>query len=266
MHVMRAAVIVVVGIFSAITVPAQAPVDDRDRLASGSAIEAGRRLFQEACSACHGQNGAGGHGPSLVDGQRVRRLDDAQLTETIRKGVPGTDMPPSPLPEPEIKRMIAFVRSLGALAIDSGAPGNPEVGRGIFFGKGECSSCHAIAGEGRFFGPDLTDAGVTRTIGQLRESILTPGKRIADGFRGVTVLTRSGRRIGGVAKNYDNYSVQILDSSGKLHLLARGEIEKLDFREGSLMPDDYGSRLSAKEVEDVLAYLSRQSARPREKR
>jgi len=28
------------------------------------------------------------------------------------------------------------------------------------------------------------------------------------------------------------------------------------------MPKDYGKRLSAQELEDILAYLSRQSARP----
>jgi cytochrome c oxidase cbb3-type subunit 3 len=66
---------------------------------SAADIEAGRRLFQEACSACHGQNGGGGHGPALADGRRIRGLDDVQLLQAIRRGVPGTDMPPSPLAE-----------------------------------------------------------------------------------------------------------------------------------------------------------------------
>ena len=34
---------------------------------------------------------------------------------------------------------------------------------------------------------------------------------------------RDGRQIQGVAKNYNNYSVQILDSSGRLHLLHRAD-------------------------------------------
>ena len=95
------------GLAMALAVAAQngpATKDDDHLVASPAMVEAGRRLFQEACSACHGQNGGGGHGPSLVDGRRVNGLDDAQLLQSIQKGIPGTDMPPSPLPEPQLKR------------------------------------------------------------------------------------------------------------------------------------------------------------------
>src|SRR5580692_3714011 len=122
-------------------------------------VEEGKRLFQEACSSCHGQNGAGGHGPSLVDGRRVNGLDDAQLLQSIRKGVPGTDMPPSTLPEPQLQQVVAFVRSLSAPAIDAVVPGKAEGGRQIFIAKGGCAKCHAIAGQGGFADADLTHAG-----------------------------------------------------------------------------------------------------------
>src|SRR5262249_40852007 len=161
---------------------------------------------------------------------------------------------------------IAFVRNLGAPAIDAPMRGNAENGRQVFFGKGGCAQCHAIAGRGGFLGPDLTDAGASRTMSQLRESLLEPNKRIAEGYQAVTAQTRDGRSIEGIAKNHDNYSIQILDTSGKLHLLARDDLEKLDLRDRSLMPADLGRKLNATEVEDVLAYLSRQSLRPREKK
>jgi hypothetical protein len=64
----------------------------------------------------------GGHGPSLVAGRRVNDLTDAQLLQSIQKGVPGTDMPPSSLPEPQLKQVVAFVKSLGAPAIDTVVP------------------------------------------------------------------------------------------------------------------------------------------------
>jgi putative heme-binding domain-containing protein len=251
----------------ALPLVAQKDRDDDDRKAiSPTAIEAGRRLFLEACSACHGQNGGGGHGPSLVEGHQVRQLNDAQLFQSIQKGIPGTDMPPSPLPEPQIRQVLAFVRSLSAPAINTNVPGNAAAGREVFFGKGGCSGCHAIGGRGGFTGPDLTDAGASRTAGQLRESLLEPNKRIAEGFEAVDVTTRDGQRIHGVAKNHDNYSVQILDESGKLHLLARADIAKIEFGTRSLMPDDFAKRLSASEIQDVLAFLSRQSVRERQKK
>jgi cytochrome c oxidase cbb3-type subunit 3 len=260
-EVMAMARLVLAGVLAALALQA----DDDDRLvASPATVEAGRHLFQEACSACHGQNGAGGHGPSLVDGRRVNSLNDAQLLQSIQKGVPGTDMPPSPLPEPQLKQVAAFVRSLGAPAIDTVAPGDPDAGRRIFFGKGGCATCHAIAGRGGYLGPDLTDAGTSRSLNQLRESLLEPNKRIAEGFEAVSVTMRDGTRLRGIAKNHDNYSIQLLDSAGKLHLVARADTDKIEIGERSLMPNDFARRLSAGEIRDTLAFLSRQAVRPRE--
>lgn len=246
-------------------VAAQNKSDDDDRALAGvQAVETGRKIFLEACSACHGQNGGGGHGPSLVEGQRVRALKDAQLFQSIQKGVPGTDMPPSPLPEPQIRQVMAFVRSLGAPAVDAHVPGSLEAGQAIFFGKGRCSNCHSIRGQGGWIGPDLTNAGEARTLGQLRESLLEPSKRIAEGFEGVSLTTRDGKHIEGVAKNHDNYSIQVLDRQGKLHLLASADLAKLEIRQSSLMPADYSRQLSATEIQDVLAFLSRQTTRRRQ--
>src|SRR6266566_2959890 len=92
--------------------------------AQPDAVETGRELFAGACGACHGPNGEGGHGPGLADGRRVRRLSDEQLFDSIKKGVPGTDMPPCALPDEQIRRMAAFVRSLSKPAIDSAVKGD----------------------------------------------------------------------------------------------------------------------------------------------
>src|SRR6266700_4626124 len=88
------------------------------------AVEAGRELFAGACSACHGPNGEGGHGPSLVDGWQVRRASDQALFDSIKAGVPGTDMPPSPLPDEKIRLLATFVRSLSRPAIASDVNGD----------------------------------------------------------------------------------------------------------------------------------------------
>ena len=59
-------------------------------------------------------------------------------------------------------------------------------------------------------------------------------------------MLRDGGRIEGIAKNHDNYSVQISGHRRQTASAGRVEISKIDFREGSLMPDDFGSRLSEK--------------------
>jgi len=222
-------------------------------------VEAGKQLFAGACSACHGANGEGGHGPSLVDGWQVRRASDADLFNSIKKGVPGTDMPPCALPDEKIRLLAAFVRSLSQPAIVSGVKGDAAAGREIYFNKGGCAACHMIRGKGGFPGPDLSDIGATRTVRRLREAVLEPNARVRPGFRAVRVTTSDGREIQGVAKSYTNYSLGILDSRGELHLLATQELKNIAFPEKSLMPDDYARRLAPQEIENLLAFLSRQS-------
>jgi len=247
-----------------ITNPASAAAHDSQMAPPPAFIDAGRKLFQNSCSACHGPGGGGGHGPSLVEGDRIRSLSDAQLFQSIQKGVPGTDMPPSSFSEAQIQQVAAFVRSLSAPAIESTVPGDPEAGGSLFFGKAGCVSCHMIRGEGGFLGPDLSDAGVRLTLGQMRESLLQPDKRIANGFQGMTVVTQAGERIQGIAKNQDNYSVQLLDKQGRLHLLAKTDLKMIELSDHSLMPNDFGTRLSAGEIENILSYLSGQSVRQKE--
>ena len=47
---------------------------------------------------------------------------------------------------------------------------------------------------------------------------------------------RDGRTVRGVAKNFNNYSVQIADAQGRLHLLERADLAKFDVSDTSLMP------------------------------
>ncbi len=225
----------------------------------GADLDAGRQLFAGACSACHGVNGEGGHGPSLVDGWQVRRASDQQLFNSIQKGVPGTDMPPSNFPDDQIQLLAAFVRTLSAPAIASAVKGDAAAGREIFFNKGGCGKCHMIRGEGGFPGPDLSDIGAKRTVRRLRESLLEPSARIDADFRAATVTTADGKVIRGVAKSYTNYSIGLLDSRGELHLLATRDVKAVELSDKSLMPGDYARRLSPQEIDNLIAFLSRQS-------
>ena len=54
---------------------------------------AGATLFQRSCASCHNVEG---RAPSLSTGVFAHGGDDAQIAQTIRAGVPGTQMPPFP--------------------------------------------------------------------------------------------------------------------------------------------------------------------------
>ena len=225
------------------------------------AVKAGGQLFRAACSGCHGATGGGGRGPNIRDGRLVRRMSSEQLFDSIKTGVPGTDMPAFPMADEKTWAVVAFVRSLSAPAIEANVPGDEPAGDKIFFGKGGCSGCHAVRGRGGFLGPDLSNAGTQRSIGQLRESVLDPSARLTEGFQGVDVVLKSGGRISGVAKNYTNYAMQVLDRNGEMHLLDKKDVQEITLHRKSLMPGDYSTRLTAAELQDLLAYLSRQAMR-----
>jgi len=226
--------------------------------ADPAAVEAGKQIYMGSCSGCHGATGEGSQGPSLLSG-RASRLPDRTLVSSIKNGLPGTSMPNFPMADEKILQVAAFVRSLTAPAIAMKVAGDPERGRELFFGAGRCATCHMILGRGGYPGPDLSNIGAERTVPQLTESVIKPSARIANGYRSVTAVLKSGRTIQGVAKNHNNYSVQILDTAGKLHLLSRDEIAKLEMPEVSMMP----AVTDANQARDLIAFLSRQSTRAR---
>lgn len=223
------------------------------------AIQAGEESYQFVCSACHGVTGEGGRGPNLVAAAGVKKASDQELFAVIKDGIPGSDMPPSPLEEERVWQLAAYVRSLSAPAIRQNVPGDREAGRLLFYGEAGCTRCHMVRGEGGYLGPDLTNLGVTLNLARIREGLLDPNKRFAKGFDPVTVTLADGTRIEGVAKNYSNYALQILDGAGRLHFLANDETAAIEFLDNSWMPADYSSRLSGDEIQDILAFLSRLS-------
>jgi cytochrome c oxidase cbb3-type subunit 3 len=226
-----------------------------------AAIAAGSKLFTNSCAGCHGPRGDGGRGPNLRNRGAWHSLEEEDLFQTIQKGIPGTDMPGTNLPDDQIWQVAAFVKALSAPAIESKPLGDAAAGETIFWGKAGCSNCHRVLGRGGMLGPDLSNIGASRPVDQIREALLDPD---ADGFRGyqgVTAITKDGRTIEGVARTRTNYAVVILDKTGNLHALRTGDLRDLKFAQHSPMPS-YKQRLSPEELTNVIAYLSRLSVRP----
>ena len=244
---------------------AQAP-DEKEDLKNpvagqADAIAAGRKLYLEGCSGCHGPTAEGGRGPNLAQGDQIRGATNRRLLSVITEGVKGSDMPPSGLPSDKVWQVVAYLRNLTAVAFDGMAAGDVQAGSALFFGKAGCANCHTIRGRGGFPGPDLSNIGRVRSFRQLRESLLDPDAEIAEGYGGVTVTTKSGKTIAGVARDNTNYAIQILDAQGEIHRLLKSDLRDVVLRKSSLMPSDFKQRLSSTEIENLLAFLGRQSIR-----
>lgn len=218
-------------------------------------LAVGRRYFLGHCAQCHGPEGEGGRGVNLTNGRYRHGKSDRELYMTIRRGVPGSEMPGWWFSQPELWRVVAFVRRLGAAGSAEKATGDAKAGCAIYERKGRCAMCHIVNGSGGLLGPELTEIGLRRSLKFLRDSIVDPGAYIDPAYRSATVLTRDGAKLRGVVLNEDDYSIQLRDAHEKLHSFLKSEVRDVQPEIESLMPS-YRSVLSEPEITDLVACLS----------
>jgi len=215
----------------------------------------GAALFQTHCTYCHGARGQGGRGSDLTTGQYKYGGTDASLYATIRNGVRGTEMPAVRATDDEVWKMVAFVKAVGSLAPGEKAAGDATAGKLVVGGKGACMTCHSIGRDGGTLGPDLGDVGRRRDIEYLKESLLSPEADVQARYRAIQVVTKSGQTIAGIRLNEDDVSVQLRDEHDNLRSFLKHNVVEIRRDKPSLMPA-YGAKLSRKEIDDVVSYLS----------
>jgi|SRR5215471_6959926 len=222
---------------------------------SVSDVERGKRLFAANCAVCHGPEGAGGRGANLAQPSLRRAPDDPSLFLVIRQGIPGTEMPPGwwVLDEREMWQVAAYVRSLGRIAVEN-VPGDARAGAHLFRANG-CMGCHQVGAGGGRLGPSLTDIGSRRGAAYLRATVLDPASTLPEEFLQMRSVTRDGRRITGIRLNEDPYSVQVRDLSDNLHSFWKDELASLEKQPGLTPMPGFRGRLSARDLDDVVAYL-----------
>ncbi len=221
---------------------------------------AGQKIYNGACTMCHGLDGAAGdRAPALGAQRRYLRSTSEELFDAIKGGIKGTGMPGSALPESDVRKIVAYIHSLRATAVDVDVAGDLARGRAVFEGKGNCTKCHMVNGRGGVIGPDLSNLGAERSLAAIREALTTERPKPPRGFQPVTVTTVAGERFTGVLKNQHNTSFQILGTDEKLHLVTAEQIRTMTYAEKSLMPAGVDKRLTAEEYQDLLAFLSRQA-------
>lgn len=132
-------------------------------------LKHGEQVFQKSCATgyCHGAKGTPGGAPRLAG----RGFDQAYISNTVSRGVPGTAMPAfgTSLSRDDLAAVVAYIATLNGIANPSmtvapgagpGAPSAPEPalppeaarGRDLFYdavrGFARCSTCHEVRGMG----------------------------------------------------------------------------------------------------------------------
>jgi cytochrome c oxidase cbb3-type subunit III len=253
----------VCGVLSAQEKPVRNPV-----AGDPAAIREGSSLFRSNCSPCHGVNArGGGRGPDLTSGRWIHGSSDADIFNTITHGVPGTEMPGNDFEDSEVWTIMAYLRSLAPSKSET-ASGDRAAGEKIFWQAAGCSTCHMVRGHGGVLGPDLSRVGEARSASYLVESIRQPSKELTSGtldpnnhygipleYDTVTVIAADGKKITGIVKNEDTYSIQLMDTNQQLRFFLKKDLQQVTHERKSLMPAYAEDVIKPSQLRDLVAYL-----------
>src|SRR5262249_4258140 len=131
-------------------------------------------------------------------------------------------------------------------------PGSPEAGKSLFFGKAACSNCHMATGTGGFIGSDLSAYARGKSAKEIQGAVTNP---LFGRGKVVVVTTADGAQFSGIVRNEDNFSLQLQTTDGSFHFFEKSGLRNIERRSEPLMPTDYESRLTPKEMNDIVSYL-----------
>lgn len=229
-------------------------------------VQEGKVLFAGLCVTCHGFEGGGGDAPPLNRPKLLAAPDDEALRRIISEGIPNRGMPRvRRTTENELRQLVAYVRSLGRTPPPP-VKGNARSGADLYAKLG-CAGCHIVNGQGDSLGPSLSDVGWLRGAQYLRQALLEPGAALPRGtlpipsrgyveFLPVQVVGRDGTVVRGVRLNEDVFTIQLRDATGRIHSFRKSDVKSVTKEPGASLMPSYANRLSAVELDDLVAYLS----------
>ncbi len=113
----------------------------------------------------------------------------------------------------------------------------------------------------------LSDIGWMRGPAYLRQAILDPAAAPPSGTlpvpsRGYSeylpgrVVMKDGRELRGVRLNEDVFTIQLRDTAGAFHSIRKSEAEQVRKEIGASLMPGFSGRLTAVELDDLVAFLS----------
>ncbi len=248
-----------------------ARMEEFDQAFRARQIENGAALFEANCLPCHGPQGRGIEGVApalnsadLFDGTRLENIGFAGTTEdfvraTIASGRPvpsqGTNYPErmptwseefgGPLKQYQIEQLVAFVMNWEEEALARAEPtpsvpegeavgtditvelpeGDPERGQQLAEGQLGCTACHIVSAVGPAWeaGDDQPGVG-SRSESRIQQEDYT-----------------------GEAETAQQYLIESI---------VRPNAHVVEGFESGIMPGDYGQRLTAQDLADLVAHLN----------
>jgi mono/diheme cytochrome c family protein len=97
------------------------PPGKNPHLGNKASVRSGLTLYRVRCGDCHGLDARGYRGPDLT--AILGGMPDERLFQAIRKGVPGTEMPRSTVPDDDVLMIIADLRDMSSAGVAEPASG-----------------------------------------------------------------------------------------------------------------------------------------------
>ncbi|MBK1882272.1 c-type cytochrome [Luteolibacter pohnpeiensis] len=133
--------------------------------------------------------------------------------------------------------------------------GDAAEGKRLFTAQG-CIACHATSMEEAQKGPYLGAAGSKFTRDYLIESILDPGKVVAQGFRTVVFNMKDGSTQMGFITGEADGVISLRDLTGQSSQIKRSDVREQSELTTSMMPQGLANQLTLDEFANLIEYLS----------
>jgi putative heme-binding domain-containing protein len=117
-----------------------------------------------------------------------------------------------------------------------------------------CVQCHAHNGQGGKIGPELTGIG-SRDPKEILAEIVDPNRSVEANYRMWDIETRSRDHFSGRLNAETQTTVELLDATGKTHVIQRKDIRSMNISALSVMPVGLVDTLKHEEVSSLLEYL-----------
>ena len=159
----------------------------------------------------------------------------------------------------QIKAVVSYLRTLQGTNKTTPISGDKEAGQTLFFGKAHCAECHAVNGKGGFLAADLSGYGKTHSTSELRQQILDHNKEGRHSW--TRVVTRGGKSYEGLARNEDNFSLQLQTPDGDFLFFEKANLAKVEHQPSWVGAAGYMRELNGKDLDNLISYL-REGGKP----
>jgi putative heme-binding domain-containing protein len=220
---------------------------------NADAMGRGSLLFRARCAGCHGLDAKGVNGPDLTTA--LGGMNDERFFRTVRNGQ-GVEMPrfgSDQTTDIQVWEILSHLRGLARGEATETIHGDAANGARIF--QTRCSGCHRVNGKGGGLGPDLSRIGSLRSAAALIRKIRDPNQAPVSGFRPVTLVLSDGRRVRGVGKNEDAFSIQIMDLTERIQGFSKRDLREIIREPRSPMPAFGPEQLNATDLNDLVSHL-----------